>query len=356
VNLVQFIAEYGLFLAKTFTVIAGICFLLMAAVSASQRLKSNERQGHVEIDNLNEKFRQLSNAMQSNILSETAYNKLLKLDKKDKKLKLKQEKDSLKLDKPKRLRPVIFVVDFEGDIRASASGSLAEEVTAILTQATTEDEVVVRLESSGGMVHSYGFASSQLQRIRDKGIPLTVCVDKVAASGGYMMACIADKLLAAPFAIIGSIGVVAQIPNFNRLLKKHDVDYEVVTAGEFKRTMTILGENTEKGRMKFQQEIQQTHDLFKAFVSEYRTQLEIDKVATGEVWFGKVALEKNLVDIIQTSDEYLFQRHKDSDIYKISWVEKKSISQRFGISLGLALENILLRLFSTAENKNSYFR
>jgi serine protease SohB len=353
---VQFFADYGLFLAQTVTVIAFLGFLLMAAVSVGQRIKSDERQGHIEVESLNDKYRQMSDVMQSNILSETAYKKIIKLEKKDKKLQLKSEKSKLKFDNPEREKPIIFVVDFDGDIRASAGEALAEQITAILTQATLKDEVLVRLESSGGMVHSYGFTSSQLQRVRDKGISLTVCVDKVAASGGYMMACIATKLLAAPFAVIGSIGVVAQIPNFNRLLKKHDVDYEVLTAGEFKRTMTVLGENTEKGRQKFQQDIQETHNLFKAFVSEHRQKLDIDDVATGEVWFGQKALEKKLVDAIQTSDDYLFQHHPESDIYKIKWVEKRSFSERFGIFFGAALERVLLRFFSVIENKSSFFR
>lgn len=353
----DFFLEYGIFLAKTLTILAGLGFLLVAFVTAGQRFKKLEKQGHIEVKNLNDKYREMSDAMQANILSEAAYNEICKAEKKEHKAKLKAEKSAKRhKNNEKQEKPRVFVIDFVGDIRASACDALAEQVTAILTQATPDDEVVVRLESSGGMVHSYGLASSQLQRIRDKGIPLTVCVDKVAASGGYMMACIANKLLAAPFAVIGSIGVVAQIPNINRLLKKHDIDFEMLTAGEYKRTLTVLGENTEKGRQKFQQEIQETHDLFKDFVAENRSGLDMGIVATGEVWFGKKALEKGLIDAVQTSDDYLFQRHQDADLYKIDWVEKHGLAERFGLAAESAMERALVRLYSELGNRNFFFR
>lgn len=353
----DFISEYGIFLAKTITIVAGLGFFLIAVLTAGQRLKKQDKQGHIEVKSLNEKYREMSDAMQANILSESAYNEICKTEKKEQKAKLKAEKSrkrSKESLKPEKTR--VFVVDFVGDIRASASHALAEQVTAILTQATPDDEVVILLESSGGMVHSYGLASSQLQRLREKGIPLTVCVDKVAASGGYMMACIANKLLAAPFAVIGSIGVVAQIPNINRLLKKHDIDFEMLTAGEYKRTLTVLGENTEKGRQKFQQEIQETHDLFKDFVSSNRPELDMAAVATGEVWFGNKALEKGLIDAVKTSDDYLFQRHSEAELYKISWVEKHSIVERFGLAAESVMERVFLRVYNELESRNFFFR
>ena len=353
----NFIFEYGMFLAKTLTIVAGLGFFIISIITASQRLKKHDKQGYIEIKNLNEKYKETSNAMQESILSESAYDEICKADKKEQKKKLKKEK-SLKRnsDKQKSEKPRVFVIDFVGDIRASANDALAEQVTAILTQATTNDEVVVRLESGGGMVHSYGLASSQLQRIRDKSIPLTICVDKVAASGGYMMACIANKLLAAPFAVIGSIGVVAQIPNIHRLLKKHDVDFEMLTAGEYKRTLTVLGENTEKGRQKFQQEIQETHDLFKDFVSQNRPDMDMNIVATGEVWFGKAALEKGLIDAVKTSDDYLFQRHTEADLYQIDWIEKHSIAERFGLAVESAMGRVLMRFYTELENRSLFFR
>jgi serine protease SohB len=355
--MVDFIFEYGMFLAKTITIVAGIGFFIISIITAGQKFKKQDKEGHIEIKSLNEKYKEVSDAMQANILSEFAYDEICKAEKKDQKAKLKKEK-SLKrhLDKQKPERARVFVVDFVGDIRASANDALAEQITAILTQATSDDEVVIRLESGGGMVHSYGLASSQLQRIRDKNIPLTICVDKVAASGGYMMACIANKLLAAPFAVIGSIGVVAQIPNIHRLLKKHDVDFEMLTAGEYKRTLTVLGENTEKGRQKFQQEIQETHDLFKDFVAQNRPNIDMNVVATGEVWFGKAALEKGLIDAVITSDDYLFQRHTEADLYKIDWIEKHSIAERFGLAAESAMGRVLMRFYTELENRSLFFR
>lgn len=353
----EFLTDYGLFLAKTITLIGGLAFLITAIVGAGQRFKRIEKLGHIEVTSINEKYRDMSHAMQANILSEAAYENFCKTEKKEQKKKLKTEKKQLKDPDIKPATNVrIFVVDFVGDIRASACEKLTEQVTAILTQATSSDEVVVKLESSGGMVHSYGLAASQLQRIRDKGIPLTVCIDKVAASGGYMMACIGNTLLAAPFAVIGSIGVVAQIPNLHRLLKKHDIDYEMLTAGEYKRTLTVFGENTEKGREKFQQEIQETHDLFKSFVAQHRASLDIETVATGEVWFGQAAITKGLVDRICTSDDYLYQRHHDAEIYKVDWIEKHSLGERFGLAAEATADRMIWRWLTTLDSKGSFFR
>lgn len=226
---------------------------------------------------------------------------------------------------PQPATKCIFVLDFDGDIRASAVTSLRQEISAILTLARSEDEVVVRLESGGGVVHGYGLAASQLQRIRAHNIPLTVAVDKVAASGGYMMACVADKIIAAPFAIIGSIGVLAQLPNLHRLLKKHEIDFEQLYAGEYKRTLTMFGENTDKAREKMQQELQETHDLFKAHVKDQRPQLNIGKVATGEHWFGSRALELGLVDHLQTSDDYLMAARFDTRLILLNYTAKKTL-------------------------------
>lgn len=213
----------------------------------------------------------------------------------------------------------IFVLDFKGDIQASAVENLREEITLILATAKAgRDRVVVRLESPGGMVHGYGLAAAQLVRLRDAGFHLTICVDKVAASGGYMMACIANEIISAPFAVVGSIGVVAQVPNFNRLLKEHNVDFELYTAGQYKRTVTMFGENTPEGKAKFEEELQQTHILFKHFVEKYRPQLNVDKVATGEHWYGQDALDLNLVDKLQTSDEYLLALLPQHDVYVIN--------------------------------------
>ena len=226
----------------------------------------------------------------------------------------------------------IFVLDFKGDIQASAVDTLREEITLILATAKVgRDRVVLRLESPGGMVHGYGLAAAQLVRLRDAGFNLTICVDKVAASGGYMMACIATEIISAPFAIVGSIGVVAQVPNFNRLLKEHHVDFELYTAGQFKRTVTMFGENTEEGKAKFEEELQQTHVLFKHFIEKYRPQLNVEKVATGEHWYGQDAKGLNLVDQLKTSDEYLLGLLAQHDVYVIQTRRKPTLGEKLGL-------------------------
>lgn len=265
----------------------------------------------------------------------------------DRKQRKKFKKQQKNLRKEEKIEKVIYVLDFHGDIKASAAEPLRDEVNAILSVATPKDEVFVRLESPGGVVHGYGLAASQLQRIKDMNIPLIISVDKVAASGGYLMACIATKILAAPFAIIGSIGVIAQIPNFNKLLKKHDIEFEQITAGEFKRTLTLFGENTEKAREKMKTDISDIHNLFKNHVAEHRPQLDIQEVATGEYWLAKKALDLKLVDTLQTSDDYLMKSLDSAKIRHIKKHEKKRLMQK----LGSAAELFLHKLFnkSTAE-------
>ncbi|HFX6518965.1 TPA: protease SohB [Acinetobacter nosocomialis] len=236
----------------------------------------------------------------------------------------------------------IFVLDFKGDIQASAVENLREEITLILATAKAgRDRVVVRLESPGGMVHGYGLAAAQLVRLRDAGFHLTICVDKVAASGGYMMACIANEIISAPFAVVGSIGVVAQVPNFNRLLKEHNVDFELYTAGQYKRTVTMFGENTPEGKAKFEEELQQTHILFKHFVEKYRPQLNVDKVATGEHWYGQDALDLNLVDKLQTSDEYLLALLPQHDVYVINTRKKATLGEKLGLQAAQMADSLI---------------
>jgi len=347
----DFLIEYGLFLAKIATFVIAVIILLSVIVGLSQKNKHSGHRGHLEITPLNELYEEMSDAIKFAIMDESLHKAETKKLEKEKLKKAKEKQKALKkaAKSPSEDAAVIeqkarvFVVNFHGNISASAVTNLREEVTAILSQATEKDEVVVRLESGGGMVHSYGLASSQLDRIRKCNIPLTVCVDKVAASGGYMMACVADKILAAPFAILGSIGVVAQVPNFNKVLKKHDVEFELLTAGEHKRTLTMFGENTDSGREKFLEDLQDTHDLFKQFVSEHRPSVDIDKIATGEVWFGLRAQDVALVDDLQTSDEYLVSRSKQADVFEVAYVLKKKLHQRLGFAAEESADRLMLR-------------
>jgi len=225
---------------------------------------------------------------------------------------------------------------------------MRREISAILTAAGENDEVVLRLESGGGMVTSYGLAASQLDRIRDKKVPLTICVDKVAASGGYMMACVADKLIAAPFAVLGSIGVVAQIPNFHRLLKQFNIDFEMLTAGKYKRTLTMFGENTDEGREKFVEDIERIHTQFKTYVNDRRPVLDIEKIATGEIWSGQDVLDNALADELQTSDAYLMDKCTDSEVIKVQYKKKKSMSERFSIGIQNTTDGLLMRWLDRA--------
>ncbi len=342
--MLEFFTEYGLFLAKSLTVVVAILFVAGGIFAVGHRGKKVGEDGHIEVTHLNEKYELMSDILKEAIMDEHSYKAECKKLKKQHKADKKRE-----ADEPKKR---IFVIDFEGDVQASAGSKLKEEINAILTVATSDDEVVVVLESMGGMVHSYGLAASQLQRLKDKSLPLTICVDKVAASGGYMMACIADKILAAPFAIIGSIGVMAEVPNFHRLLKKYDVDFEVMTAGEHKRTLTMFGQNTDKGREKFVEELHETHELFKSFISDHRPQLDINAVATGEVWYGSKAVENHLIDDMKTSDDYLMSKREDNEIYQVAFMEKKTLQEKFGLAAHHALDNTLLKWWERAQGSH----
>ncbi len=348
----EFVTEYGLFLAKVVTLVVAVLIVIGLGAAAVLRSRGHsDDEGQLTVRRLNEKYRRLRETVESRMLEpgqrkawKKAHHKAEKAARKASKRKAVHGEE----DKPRRT----FVIDFDGDIRASDTDSLRQSVSAVLTVADPEkDEVVVRLESGGGLVHAYGLAAAQLDRIRSKGIRLTACVDKVAASGGYMMACVADRIIASPFAVIGSIGVVAQLPNFHRVLKKHDVDYEVLTAGEHKRTLTIFGENTDKGRRKFLEDLEDTHDLFKDYVSERRPELNIDEVSTGDIWFGARALEVKLIDEIKTSDEYLIEACERSEVVAVGFQRKRSLPEKFGLATSAALEHSVWRVLSTFRNQ-----
>jgi serine protease SohB len=318
----EYLIEYGVFLAKLLTialVVAG--FGGLAALSL--RRVQMEREGRLRVVSLNQKYEAMELTLKAALLPRKAFKKRLNELKREHKLR---ERAKAGTDETRRR---VFVLNFEGDLWASAVESLREEISSLLLVATPRDEVVLLLESRGGQVHGYGLAASQLRRLREHGIPLTVAVDKLAASGGYMMACVANRIIAAPFAIVGSIGVATELPNFNRFLRDHDIDYEQITAGEFKRTLTLFGENTEKGRAKVREEIELTHELFKEFVHSHRPRVDIAQVATGAHWYGQRALELHLVDAIQTSDDYLRAARADADLYAVSYRRKRGLLRRW---------------------------
>lgn len=343
----EFLSNYGLFLAQAATIVVAILVVVGGLLALSGRHKADP-DGHIEIHNINEKYRHIGDTIREAVSDEPAFKAEQKARKKADKLKAKADKKQRKAgggEGAEARRKRLYVLDFDGDIKASATENLREEISAVLPLVSAGDEVLLKLESPGGMVHSYGLAASQLKRITDAGVHLTVAVDKVAASGGYMMACVADRIVSAPFAVIGSIGVLAQLPNFHRLLKKHDVDFELLTAGEYKRTLTLFGENTDKGREKFVEELEETHALFKRFVKENRPVLDIDQVATGEVWYGQNALAVNLVDELKTSDSVVQEHLTDWDVYTVSFEHKKNWQEKLGLAAESAIERGFLKIW-----------
>jgi len=322
----EFFAEYGLFLLKAVTIV--IAIIVVIGVAAATGRKS----GHegLEVESINKKYKTLASSLRKAVMQKGEQKKEAREEKKRDKAEAKEASS----------RPRSFVIDFTGDLKASAVPSLREEVSAVLDVATKDDEVIVRLENHGGVVHEHGLAASQLARIRDRGIPLTVCVDKVAASGGYLMACVASKIYVAPFAILGSIGVLAQIPNFHRLLDDHGVEFEQVTAGKYKRTVTMFGEHTDEDRAKLKEELEDVHELFKSAVSKYRPELDLEKVATGEHWYGTRALELGLADDIKTSDELFAELVADRELYEVAYRIKQPLQKRLMANIDSTLEKV----------------
>jgi serine protease SohB len=336
--------QYGLFLAKTATVVIA-ALIIIASIAALSSRRRHRDTGAIEVTFLNDRLRDYADILRDAIFDKTALKAWHKSEKQAQKKEGKEKKAG-------HAKPRIYVLNFDGDIRASAVESLRREITAILTLVDpARDEIVLCLESPGGMVHGYGLAASQLARIRQKNIPLTICVDKVAASGGYMMACLGNRILAAPFAVVGSIGVVAQMPNFHRLLQKHDIDFEVLTAGEYKRTLTVMGKNTDAGRQKFQEELDDTHELFKGFVHQNRPQLDMTEVATGEHWYGQRALDLKLIDELKTSDEYLTECTENADVFSVRFIPKQRFMERFGMAAEAATDRLMLRWWERLQQR-----
>ena len=312
------LTEYLLFLAKAVTLVVAIVAVVVLLGVAARR---NRPRSRLQVRDLGERLDRTAWALRAAVLPAPVYKSEYK--------QWKQRRKALKAEShPARRRPRIYVLTFRGDIRATRTAALREEISAVLAVAEATDEVVVRLENPGGTVNDQGLAASQLRRVRDRGIPLTVTVDTVAASGGYMMACVADRIVAAPFAVVGSIGVVTQVPNLHRLLERAGVDVEQFTGGEFKRTVTVLGRNTDEDRRKLDEQIQDTHALFKEFVAQNRPQVDIARVATGEYWYGARALELNLVYELRTSDDLLLAARERADLYDVSWTPPRTVRGR----------------------------
>ena len=329
----EFLTDYGIFLLKVITIALAITIPILIIIGSSKSKTPNK--GSLVVKNLSKKYENMGSSIRSSLMNPKELKKYNKeVQKKNKKDQKKPSKDD-----------AVYVLNFNGDIQASEVSKLKNEINAILLSDTKCKEVVIKVESGGGSAYAYGLCAAELKRLVDNKIKLTVCIDKVAASGGYLMSCVASKIIAAPWAIVGSIGVIAQLPNFHRLLKKNSIDFEMHTAGEFKRTLTTLGENTEDGRKKFKSELEDLHLIFKDFVKEQRPQVDTKVVATGEVWQGDKAIEVGLIDELGTSDDYLVGLSKKLKLYEIEYVEKKNLSERFAFSTQLLIEKSILKIY-----------
>ena len=387
----EYLIQYGMFLAKAATIVVSIVLVIGAIAAAGSRQRRASKRGEIVIERLNDHLEDLHDAVREEVIDPA----ILKLDNKARSKREKEEakaetkrakaeaKDKAKekakektkpkdessqttnaaitenkssndahLDDVPSRRKRVYVLDFDGDVAAEEVSSLREEITTVLSIAEPCDEIILKLESPGGMVHAYGLAASQLQRIKDAKIPLTICVDKVAASGGYMMACLADKLVAAPFAIIGSIGVVVQLPNFHKILKKNEVDYEVISAGEYKRTLSTFGEITDKGRAKVQEDVENIHEIFKQWVKSHRPIVDVSRVATGETWVGMQAKERYLVDELNTSDDVLVRACKDADVFEVSYKFKQTLQDKLGAAVEAGVARAANKLLAADRSKD----
>ena len=387
----EYLIQYGMFLAKAATIVVAIVLIIGAIAAAGSRQRRASKRGEIVIERLNDHLEDLHDAVREEVIDPAtlkldnkarskrekeeakAETKRAKAEAKDKAKEKAKEKakpkgessqganaaipenkssNDARLDDAPSRRKRIYVLDFDGDVAAEEVSSLREEITTVLSIAEPCDEIILKLESPGGMVHAYGLAASQLQRIKDAKIPLTICVDKVAASGGYMMACLADKLVAAPFAIIGSIGVVVQLPNFHKILKKNEVDYEVISAGEYKRTRSTFGEITDKGRAKVQEDVENIHEIFKQWVKSHRPIVDVSRVATGETWVGMQAKERYLVDELNTSDDVLVRACKDADVFEVNYKFKQTLQDKLGAAVEAGVARAANKLLAADRSKD----
>lgn len=333
----EWLAEMGTFLLQTTLIMAAAGLMLLIVLRSKE---SNEQGLKLHVESLNDQRRARHRRLRVTTTAQGARKKLLKAFRQEEKARQKAAKQGKSDD---QTRQKVWVLDFHGDIKASQAEQFAQEVSAVIEIASADDEVIVRLESAGGLVHAYGLAAAQLDRLRQAGLSTTVCIDKVAASGGYMMACTANHIKAAPFAVIGSIGVVAQVPNIHRLLKRNDIDVELLTAGKYKRTLTVLGENTQEGREKFIDDLENTHRLFKNYVSQHRPEMDIEKLATGEIWYGSEALAQKLVDSVGTSEAYLVERIAEAQVYRVRLEPPKTISRKVGLAISAGVEHAMVK-------------
>lgn len=336
--MLEFVYEYGLFAAKALTwVIAIGAVVALIAGTATRQKRGGDK---LEVEDMSADLRRQQQQLQlSSALNDHERKALKQQFKQAAKAEKKQGESGSRL----------YVLDFKGSMDAHEVTGLSREITGLLQLAKAGDEVLLRLESGGGVVHGYGLGAAELARLKAKGLHLTVAVDKVAASGGYMMACVAERIIAAPFAIIGSIGVVAQMPNFNKFLKNKDIDVELHTAGAYKRTLTLFGENDDEGRAKFREELEVIHHRFKDFIAENRPALALDKVATGEHWLATDARELGLVDQLSTSSEYLLEQSASKRVIRLHFTPKQTLKHKLGKAAEAGVSRAVVKLLEAGQ-------
>ena len=326
--MMEILIDYGVFLLQTLTIVLAVIVVIAASTRAS---KGESARGSLQVTNLSERLEKQTSAVAKQIeqsVTQSDRSRLARI--KAWITNLGKKSSDTTQNATHEPKPVIIVLEFKGDMKASQVNGLREEISEIIRMDPKPARVILKLTSPGGLVYAYGLAGSQLARLKEHEIPLTACVDTVAASGGYMMAVCADEIIAAPFAVLGSIGVVAQIPNINRLLKRNDVDVELHTAGAHKRTLTVLGENTPEGRKKFKEDLEQTHHLFKDWIAQRRPDLDLNQVADGSIFYGADALTHGLCDRVATSDDVMMEYAAEHRLFELKWIEKKSFAQRLG--------------------------
>jgi serine protease SohB len=320
--------DIAAFALKALLIVAAVGGLavLIARLARSGEAKDKE----IKVRSLDERYDDMRDALNGALLDRRERKALAKAEKKEAKAAAKARRGQ---EPGKR----IYVLAFKGDMRASAVKRFGSEIDAVLIAARPgTDEAVIRIESPGGTVTGYGLAAAEILRLREHKIRVTASVDQVAASGGYMMACAADRIVAAPFAVVGSIGVVAPVPNLHRLLKKNEIEFEEMTAGEYKRTVSVLGEITPAGREHFRGKLDATHEAFKAHVAQYRPSVDIVKVANGDHWLASEALALGLVDELSTGDELLFRARDGAALYEVTTEARKTLLQQVLSGFGAA--------------------
>ena len=191
----------------------------------------------------------------------------------------------------------IGYVEVKGTIRNSRK---VVEWIDKLSENSSIRAILVRIDSPGGGVAPSQEIYDALKRAREKGKPVVASIGSLGASGGYYIACAADKIVADPGSVTGSIGVIMQFPVIRDLLRKLGIDYEVIKSGEFKDIASPLRPMTDKERRLLKEVILDVYSQFVDVVAESRglPKDSVLKIADGRILSGRQAYELGLVDTL----------------------------------------------------------